>query len=77
MTSSIWTNYKNQIELNRLVVIQLGVDWSVDYTLIRFEPHITENSTSITYTYREYPSMSAHTVVGYGYSKWVGWNIIC
>lgn len=67
MTSTNWTQYKSQINLNRPVVIQLGLDWSVDFTLIKHEAAIFEDSTSISYTYREYPSMNAHTVVGYGY----------
>jgi hypothetical protein len=67
MTGSKWTSYKNQIDLGRPVVIQLGVDWSVDYTLIRYESYFNESSSSVNYHYWEYESMSAHTVVGYGY----------
>lgn len=67
MTGSKWTLYKNQIDLGRPVVIQLGVDWSVDYTLIRYESYFNETSTSVNYHYWEYEFMSAHTVVGYGY----------
>ena len=74
-----WEDYKDEIDLDYPVVIQLGVDPSMDYELYYDSYNIEYDDTyfytyygqkiwydTISRFYREY-SNSAHTVVGYGY----------
>ncbi|QWB99765.1 hypothetical protein KHQ88_06305 [Mycoplasmatota bacterium] len=66
--SDNWTVYKQQIDYNRPVVMQLGLDWSFDYTLLHLSNISLDNESGIgSYKYSEYPPFSAHVVVGYGY----------
>jgi hypothetical protein len=68
--SNNWTVYKQQIDYNRPVVIQLGLDWSFDYTLLHLSNISLDNESGIgSYRYSEYPPFSAHVVVGYGYKN--------
>ena len=75
-TTVPWTNYKNQINVNRPVVLQLFQLTNSDFTFIEDVPsdiEIVENYTVVygeyydktTYVYNQYNG--AHTVVGFGY----------
>lgn len=70
-----WGKYKLQIDQNRPVVIQLGVDWSFDFTLIK-DPQTDIVLDSWygqgSYIYTEYSG--AHVVVGYGYKTFNYYN---
>jgi hypothetical protein len=70
-----WGKYKLQIDQNRPVVLQLGVEWTFDYTMIKDpQTDIVLNSWYGlgSYTYNEF--LGAHVVVGYGYKTYNFYN---
>ena len=67
--SDYWETYKEQILLDRPVVLQLGLDWSFDYTFTADIVLDPANSSGY-YIYTEHNPLSAHVVVGYGFNKY-------
>ena len=73
MTGSNWDLFKSLIDQNKPVVLQLGVENTINFTMIKKGPssnpdeYMPLTSNSVSYTYETYNIPSAHTVVAYGY----------